>query len=177
MRVLDHDGTPIVLSHRLTPLNTPPLEKGTPAILRLQEILIVGNSSEQVWHETGSCLILYDLFKVFDYRAVVIATIFIAHCLSCWQLKYSELTLDMFRMLQTLEREPQEDLSNQIYDASPAPGRPPYVSSQATGLLHRNCRKKFKYTSFLNFLSLYHQERNVWSTFNDFFGSSHIDLI
>ncbi|XP_056011252.1 protein SCAI-like isoform X6 [Ostrea edulis] len=41
-------------------------------------------------------------------------------------LKYSELTLDMFRMLQTLEREPQEDLSNQIYDASPAPGRPPY---------------------------------------------------
>lgn len=92
VRVLDHDGTPIVLSHRLTPLNTPPLEKGTPAILRLQEILIVGNSSEQ--------------------------------------LKYSELTLDMFRMLQTLEREPQEDLSNQIYDASPAPGRPPYENGE-----------------------------------------------
>ena len=34
----------------------------------------------------------------------------------------------MFRMLQTLEREPQEDLSNQIYDASPAPGRQPFVS-------------------------------------------------
>ena len=44
------------------------------------------------------------------------------------QVKFSELQLDMFRMLQTLEREPQEDLSNQIYDASPAPGRPPFVS-------------------------------------------------
>lgn len=72
----------------------------------------------------------------------MIASVFTVHCLSCRQLKYSELTLDMFRMLQTLEREPQEDLSNQIYDASPAPGRPPYVSSQTTGLLHRNHRKK-----------------------------------
>jgi len=27
-----------------------------------------------------------------------------------------------------LEREPQEDLNNQIYDASPAPGRTPFVS-------------------------------------------------
>ncbi|KAH7931691.1 hypothetical protein HPB51_029719 [Rhipicephalus microplus] len=39
------------------------------------------------------------------------------------QVKFSELTLDMFRMLQTLEREPQED-TTQLYDASPAPGRP-----------------------------------------------------
>ena len=37
------------------------------------------------------------------------------------QVKFSELTLDMFRMLQALEREPQEDVS-QIYDSSPAPG-------------------------------------------------------
>lgn len=43
------------------------------------------------------------------------------------QVKFSELTLDMFRMLQTLEREPQEDLA-QIYDTSPSPGRPPFVS-------------------------------------------------
>ena len=43
-------------------------------------------------------------------------------------MKFSELTLDMFRMLQTLEREPQEDLNNQIYDASPAPGRTPFIS-------------------------------------------------
>ncbi|GLG98836.1 Uncharacterized protein GBIM_05412 [Gryllus bimaculatus] len=40
------------------------------------------------------------------------------------QVKFSELTMDMFRMLQTLEREPQEDF-NHIYDASPAPGRMP----------------------------------------------------
>ena len=44
-------------------------------------------------------------------------------------MKFSELTLDMFRVLQTLEREPQEDFTGtQIYDASPAPGRPPFVS-------------------------------------------------
>lgn len=41
------------------------------------------------------------------------------------QVKFSELTMDMFRMIQTLEREPQEDF-NHIYDASPAPGRVPY---------------------------------------------------
>ena len=43
------------------------------------------------------------------------------------QVKFSELTIDMFRMLQTLEREPQEDVT-QIYDASPAPGKMPFVS-------------------------------------------------
>lgn len=31
-------------------------------------------------------------------------------------------------MLQTLEREPQEDLTTQLYDTSPAPGRQPFVS-------------------------------------------------
>ncbi|CAD5114916.1 DgyrCDS3950 [Dimorphilus gyrociliatus] len=45
------------------------------------------------------------------------------------QVKFSELTLDMFRILQTLEREPQEDLTNQIFDASPAPGRIPFDGS------------------------------------------------
>ena len=44
------------------------------------------------------------------------------------QVKFSELTLDMFRMLQTLEREPQEDMA-QMYDQSPAPGRVPFVST------------------------------------------------
>ena len=51
------------------------------------------------------------------------------------QVKFSELTLDMFRILQTLEREPQEDLSNQLYDTSPAPGRTPFVR------LHIICEK------------------------------------
>lgn len=36
------------------------------------------------------------------------------------QVKFSELTMDMFRMLQTLEREPQDDY-NHLYDTSPAP--------------------------------------------------------
>ena len=56
------------------------------------------------------------LYEQYDYRLLLL------------QVKFSELTLDMFRMLQSLEREPQEDLSNQIYDASPAPGRQPFVS-------------------------------------------------
>ncbi|XP_025112792.1 protein SCAI-like isoform X2 [Pomacea canaliculata] len=88
INVVDMDSSSIVLSHRLTPLNTPPLEKGAPVYLTLQEILIVGNCHEQV--------------------------------------KFSELTLDMFRMLQTLEREPQDELVTQTFDTSPAPGRPPF---------------------------------------------------
>ena len=41
-------------------------------------------------------------------------------------MKFSELSLDMFRMLQTLEREPQEELNNPVmFDQSPAPGRQP----------------------------------------------------
>ncbi|XP_012944072.1 protein SCAI [Aplysia californica] len=94
INVVDVDSSSIVLSHRLTPLNTPPLEKGTPVYLTLQEVLIVGNCHEQV--------------------------------------KFSELTLDMFRMLQTLEREPQDDLTNQIYDTSPAPGRTPFENGDRT---------------------------------------------
>ncbi|PSN33551.1 Protein SCAI [Blattella germanica] len=84
--VLHADSNTIVLSHRLSPLTTPPVEKSPMMNLTLQEILIIGNCNEQV--------------------------------------KFSELTMDMFRMLQTLEREPQEDF-NHIYDASPAPGRVP----------------------------------------------------
>lgn len=42
------------------------------------------------------------------------------------QSKFSELTLDMFRMLQTMEREPQEDMA-QLYDTSPSTTRMPFV--------------------------------------------------
>ena len=45
------------------------------------------------------------------------------------QVKFSELTLDMFRMLQTMEREAQEDMP-QVYDVSPGQGRAPFVSYQ-----------------------------------------------
>jgi hypothetical protein len=38
-------------------------------------------------------------------------------------VKYSELTLDMFRMLQVLEREPSEE--PHLYDTSPAVGKNP----------------------------------------------------
>ena len=69
------------------------------------------------------------------------------------QAKFSELTLDMFRILQTLEREPQEDLA-QIFDASPAVGRPPFVSlflsfdKFYTALIFFHCRKMVEATLF-----------------------------
>ena len=52
------DASSIVLSHRLTPLNTPPLEKMSHMHFQLQEIIIVGNSSEQV------CYIIMLLIKL-----------------------------------------------------------------------------------------------------------------
>ena len=73
VRVLDSDSNSVVLSHRLNPMITPPVERSPVMTLSLQEVIIVGNLTDQV--------------------------------------KFSELTLDMFRMLQTLEREPQEELS------------------------------------------------------------------
>lgn len=95
VNVLDSDSNSIVLSHRLNPLITPPVEKSPMMTLSLQEVLIVGASSDQV--------------------------------------KFSELTLDMFRMLQTLEREPQEDFTG-LYDVSPGPGRLPSMENGAGGV-------------------------------------------
>lgn len=84
--ILHSDSDPVVLSHRLRPQTSPPVERLPPMCLSLQEILIVGNCADQV--------------------------------------KFSELSMDMFRMLQTLEREPRDD-PNQLHDASPA-GRMPF---------------------------------------------------
>lgn len=56
------------------------MERSPQMNLTLQEVLIVGSSSQQV--------------------------------------KFSELTMDMFRMLQTLEREPSGELQH-MYDDSP----------------------------------------------------------
>ena len=47
----------------------------------------------------------------------------------CRQAKFSELTIDMFRMLQTLEREPQEEGLHNSCETSPNSARTPYVSS------------------------------------------------
>ncbi|PAA60734.1 hypothetical protein BOX15_Mlig029701g1 [Macrostomum lignano] len=72
VQVVEHDSSPVVLTHRLGPATCPPTERSLSGAspLHLAEILIVGNCADQV--------------------------------------KFSELTLDMFRMLQTLELEPQE---------------------------------------------------------------------
>ncbi|GFV61782.1 protein SCAI [Trichonephila clavipes] len=87
VNITDVNSAPVVLSHRLNPLNSPPVEKLPTNHLTLQEILIMGNC--------------------------------------CDQVKFSELTLDMFRMLQTVEREPQEE-ATQLFDSTPTPGRIPF---------------------------------------------------
>ena len=46
--VVDLDNIPMIISHRLSPLNTPPLEKIPISHLSLQEIIIVGNVCDQV---------------------------------------------------------------------------------------------------------------------------------
>lgn len=86
VQVVDVDNMPIIISHRLNPLNTPPAEK-LPNVtsLQLYEILIVGNIEQQT--------------------------------------KFSELTLDMFRLLQAFEREPQDDPNRLHNDQSPASNR------------------------------------------------------
>lgn len=60
-----------------------------------------------------------------------------SHCYHCYvlQVKFSELTLDMFRLLQTLEREPQDELGGPVVfsDSSPAPGRIPLENGGLVG--------------------------------------------
>ncbi|XP_017462723.1 PREDICTED: protein SCAI-like, partial [Rhagoletis zephyria] len=84
VNVVDMNNTPLVISHRMSAGNVPPMEKVMPSHLALQEVMIIGNCSDQV--------------------------------------KFSELTLDMFRIIQALEREPQEDTGQLFSDSSPAPG-------------------------------------------------------
>ncbi|XP_063372690.1 protein SCAI [Cydia amplana] len=78
--VIHPDNHPVILSHRLSSLTTPPVERSPQMTLSLQEVLIIGSSSLQA--------------------------------------KFSELTIDMFRMLQTLEREPSGQPQH-MYDDSP----------------------------------------------------------
>lgn len=44
------NNAPLVISHRLSAANMPPMEKVMPSHLTLQEILLVGNCSDQVRH-------------------------------------------------------------------------------------------------------------------------------
>lgn len=116
--IIDVDNSTVVLSHRLTPYNTPPFEKGVPLKFVLTEALLVGNVQDQVRSATAISSEKSSYLKV----------------------KCTELSIDMFWMLQALEREPHEELLMQqsgnvlmnmsiSSDSSPAPGgRAPYVS-------------------------------------------------
>lgn len=46
--VVDLNNCPLVISHRLSAATTPPMEKVMPSHLTLQEIIIVGNCTDQV---------------------------------------------------------------------------------------------------------------------------------
>uniref|UniRef100_A0A8D8SC46 Protein SCAI n=1 Tax=Cacopsylla melanoneura TaxID=428564 RepID=A0A8D8SC46_9HEMI len=114
VNVLHADSNPICLSHRLSPLTTPPVEKSTMMNLSLQEVVVIGNS--------------------------------------CNQVKFNELSMDMYRIAQTLEREFNEDAGPYVgvgpggdrtgaagvgppgvggphFNCSPAPARAPFEKS------------------------------------------------
>ncbi|XP_022687352.1 protein SCAI-like isoform X2 [Varroa jacobsoni] len=108
VNIIDQDSVPVVVSHRLSPANAPPVEKSPSLLgplLSLQEVIIVGSCCDQL--------------------------------VAPPQVKFSELTLDMFRMLQTLEREPSSIagetaatasggstvMTSELYDASPGAQR------------------------------------------------------
>ncbi|XKL60173.1 hypothetical protein PGB90_001189 [Kerria lacca] len=78
VNILHADQNTIVLSHRLSPQTTPPVERSSAMTLTLQEIILIGNVNDQV--------------------------------------KYSEMTIDMFRMIQTLEREKRHEEFNHTSD-------------------------------------------------------------
>ena len=71
------------------------------------------------------------------FRLAVGWSVIPLHCYHCYvlQVKFSELTLDMFRLLQTLEREPQDELGGPVVfsDSSPAPGRIPLENGGLVG--------------------------------------------
>lgn len=72
---------------------------------------------------------------------------------ACEQAKFSELTMDMFRMLQTLEREPTDSGHPMIgmhhpgigpHDASPAASRMPYGVPGSKGFLENGDRRPYR---------------------------------
>ncbi|XP_037905644.1 protein SCAI isoform X3 [Hermetia illucens] len=66
---------------------------------------------------------------------------------ACEQAKFSELTMDMFRMLQTLEREPTETAHphHAGHDASPAASRmPPYGVPGSKGYMENGDRRHYR---------------------------------
>ena len=117
VNVLDGDSNSIVLSHRLSPLVTPPLERSPIMTLSLQEVITVTLTSPT--------------------QVIIVGNV-------ADQVKFSELTLDMFRMLQSLEREPLDELA-QVYDTSPAPGRTPMMDNGGVAGRRENPHKYLLY--------------------------------
>lgn len=90
----------------------------------------------------------------FELSQIILLTSFRDPSECLLQVKFSEMTLDQFRMLQTLEREPQEELTNQIFDASPAPGRQPFENGSG-GNRRENPHKHLLYKPTFSQLNSY----------------------
>lgn len=90
--VLSDSSSVVVCSNRMQDGSVPPLEQGmVVGQLVLADALIVGNWNNQVLRRSE--------FWVSRTRPGLTSLLFL-------QVKFSELTIDMFRMLQALEREP-----------------------------------------------------------------------
>lgn len=59
VKVVDVNNVSLIIPHRLSSANMPPLEKGITSHLVLHEIIIVGNCAEQVSFK------IFFLFKIF----------------------------------------------------------------------------------------------------------------
>ena len=55
-------------------------------------------------HKTKTLIFSVDFVLALDAQVIIVGNV-------ADQVKFSELTLDMFRMLQTLEREPQDEMA------------------------------------------------------------------
>jgi hypothetical protein len=94
---LNIDHVPITLSYRLTNALLPPLPNGADNILSniqlysLEEILIIGNYQDQI--KFSECKEIFSLIFFFEEFCFLLL-----------------VTLDMYRMLQAVEREPTESI-------------------------------------------------------------------
>lgn len=109
--ILTNDNVVVITSNRLHEGGVPQLEPGmVVGQLALADALIIGNCNNQVHHQGREihCDCEWGLFSEAVHSEVLQKHVGStgAEDLSLHQVKFSELTIDMFRMLQALEREP-----------------------------------------------------------------------
>ncbi|TWW66811.1 Protein SCAI [Takifugu flavidus] len=113
--VLNDNNVVVISSNRLQEGSVPPLEQGmVVGQLVLADSLIIGNCNNQVSFSSSSYLLHSlikgsgsdGLFQLEQRVASQVSSDVEAASQAGYRVKFSELTIDMFRMLQALEREP-----------------------------------------------------------------------